>query len=70
MATAAELQERLDEAQQASDQLNRATKISGGNYRLVDGSTVSGEEYARLASTAKVRNGCYPWFGSGDDASF
>ena len=54
MATAAELQERLDEAQQASDQLNRATKISGGNYRLVDGSTVSGEEYARLASTAKI----------------
>ena len=54
MATAAELQERLDEAQQASDQLNRATKISGGDYRLVDGSTVSGDEYARLASTAKI----------------
>ncbi len=54
MATAAELEERLDEAQQASDQLNRATKISGGNYRLVDGSTVSGDEYARLASTAKI----------------
>lgn len=54
MATAKDLQDALDAAQRTADDLRRATKLASGDYRLTDGSTISGQEYATLNSNAKV----------------
>jgi hypothetical protein len=53
MATYEELQADLEEAQRELNDVRRARKV-GSNYRLLNGETITAEEYAVLQSDAKI----------------